>query len=173
MWSRHTPDAAELALRRAQLADQEAQCWAQGGDDAAMFEQQQQKRGLGARIASAQESAEAVLIRNKAAGSLCNLTTHWGCEWSNRHRQSLLVVAGLLILAAFTVQKGAFLGVFLLPDLLQRFAWVQYDARSSVPLSLMFIEGRLNFSDPADANLTRAVLDRGDAFVTMRGGVWG
>ena len=69
------------------------------------------RHGLAGKVEAALEKAEIQLIKHPLLGCVCNITTRWGCEWSNRHRQPLLVIAGILIVSAFIIQKGSFLGL--------------------------------------------------------------
>lgn len=134
----------------------------------------QHRHGLAGKVEAAIEKAEIQLIKHPLLGCMCNLTTRWGCEWSNRNRKPLLVMAGMLILGAFTIQKFAFLGLWLDPQMLSYFPWAEYEVHPEMILALIFAEtNRSDWNAMVQANATAALLRQNNSLIPMKGNIWG
>ena len=127
---------------------------------------------LARNAALAQERAEISMIKYPCLGLVCNFTTRWGCSWSNSHRQSLLVIAGVLIVLAFLVQKVAFLGLFLNATIVRNFPWVEYQVRSQLLIAILLHYNVLNSSNISDVARIN-VLIRNNTNVSVKGNIWG
>ncbi|KAL1499624.1 hypothetical protein AB1Y20_011823 [Prymnesium parvum] len=175
---------AELAARRAAengwvipgketpqqtAAAKKIQAWARG-----WLARRHRRKGVAGKVDAAIAQAEIQLIKHPLLGFLCNLTTRWGCSWSNRHRQSLLVIAAILVLTAFVVQKLSFLGLWLDPAIMSFAPWVLYEVDPQVVAALIYLERNASDADAsALANQTAYQLVVNGSLIPTKGNIWG